>query len=300
MEFQLIAIILMLIILAITIQNSKFNYVVDCDIIASSYKVEDIDNLGYYEKRLNCYMYINSACNTYKEPNNTSINISSYSRGRKVKVISNLQTGWCKIDTRYGSEYIQNEYLTPVTDVFIDSGGIMITQEKYDDTIEKEENISDEVLNYAYNYWYLIPEYVRKDFKNNGWKIILTEKSLSSEFNIPYTVSGVTLPKEKQIVVAANQSCIRNALIHEVGHYIDIRNNTISKGEIFKARYNEHGNKMLDYNGSYIQSIYSPEEYFAELYRASIIGSYNMKFMFSDDIKYILQCEKNLIDSKVA
>lgn len=248
----------------------------------------------YKEVKINEEMIVITYSILRSKPDENSSNLGVYNKGDKVKVISKLSTNWYKVKSNNKIGYIKGNYLKSSSEVFIDDGGIVISSVEADGTIELDGDITSNILNYAYNYWYLIPENIRNDFLNQGWKLVITDKSISKEFDISYEVSGITLPKEKKIVIYGSQSCIRYALVHEVGHYIDIRNNFISRGIEFKDMYKRNGSKMLEYNSNYVQASYSEEEYFAELYRAHLLGDYKMKLIFSNDIEFVLNSCNNI------
>lgn len=239
-------------------------------------------------------IYITSYCLSRKEPNDNSEKISIYNRGDKLRAIGKIDNKWYCIKTLSGKEYIKCKYTIDSDKAFIDAAGIMITPQNIDGVIESESDITDEIVNYAYNYWYLIPENIRNDFKNNGWTIRITNKSISNEIGTDYPVAGVTYTKDKSIVIEGTQSCIRRALVHEIGHYIDYRNNFISESDDFKSRFNSNSKKLLNSSDNYLQAGLDEREYFAELYREAIVGDYKTKFILKDDIDYVLNISYKL------
>ena len=201
---------------------------------------------------------------------------------------------WYEIESCGTTGYISSNNVKSTKEVFVDKEGFVIESVEPDGTIEVEGDISSNIINYAYNYWYIIPENVRKDFKEMGWKIVITNESISEELNISYKVSGATILKDKTIKVYGSQSCIRYALIHEVGHYVDYRNNFISRGDDFKELYNKNSTKLLEYNSNYTEAVYSEEEYFAELYKTYLIGDYDIKIKFNNDINFVSNVSKSI------
>lgn len=253
-----------------------------------------LDNDSYSETVVNKSMIVIAYSIVRDGPNESYSKIGSYNKGDKVQVLSKLSNDWYKINTSNQVGYIKADNVKDVSEAFVDKDGTVIYAVEKDGTIECDGEISNSLLNYAYNYLYMVPENIRNDFNRQGWKIVITDKSLSDELDIGYEISGATIPKDKTIMIYGSQSCIRYALVHEIGHYIDYRSNFISKTADFKNLYLQHGNEMLDYNSNYIQAAFSEEEYFAELYRAAIIGDYKLRFMFSDDIKFVINIANNV------
>lgn len=238
-------------------------------------------------EEINTEMYVTDYCNVYKNPDNTSEKICAISKGEKLKVLSKLSNNWYKVETSNTIGYIKSDYLSSTSEVFIDTYGITITSVKPDGTIKYNNDISNTIVNYAYNYWYLLPENIRNNFTNNEWHIELVSTSLKEEYNLEYTISGITLPEEHTIKLQANQSSIRNALIHEIGHYLDYINNYPSSDQAFKSLYNKHGSKLLDTLTNFTDSNYNEKEYFAELFKAYILNDYTITYQFSSEINII-------------
>lgn len=228
------------------------------------------------------------------EPDENSLSLGVYNKGAKIKVVGKLSNNWYKVKTDGNYGYIKCNNVKSSKEVFVDKDGVLITSVMADNTIKIDGDVSDNIVNYAYNYWYLIPENIRNDFRNQGWTIILTSKSLSQDLGLGYPISGITLIKDRAIKICGNQSCIRYALVHEVGHYIDYRSNFVSRQKTFRELYEKNGDKILEYNKNYISADYSEEEYFAELYRAYILNEYKIKFILSDDINYVVNISNQI------
>lgn len=220
------------------------------------------------DKSLDTEMYVTQYCIVREQPNNTSEKIATYNKGEKITILTKLSNNWYMIKTNDKVGYVQSKYLEDTNKVFMDIDGIQIESVIPDNTIQVDNReIQSSIINYAYNYWYIIPENIRNNFKQNGWHILLTTKPLEEELNLDYSIIAVTLPKEKVIKIEATQSGIRKSLIHEVGHYIDYTNNYISKTKDFKEIYIEESGK-LDIN--YGQAKFNELEYFAESFRIYI------------------------------
>ena len=253
----------------------------------------DIEDIACKESRIDEEMVVIAYSIVREKPDENSVKIDTCNRGDKVRVVK-LLDNWYEIESCGTTGYISSNNVKSTKEVFVDKEGFVIESVEPDGTIEVEGDISSNIINYAYNYWYIIPENVRKDFKEMGWKIVITNESISEELNISYKVSGATILKDKTIKVYGSQSCIRYALIHEVGHYVDYRNNFISRGDDFKELYNKNSTKLLEYNSNYTEAVYSEEEYFAELYKTYLIGDYNTKIKFNNDINFVFNVSKCL------
>lgn len=290
-----VAIVLVIFTLICAISVDIILYKIENKQAENKNTTEEISSYTDYEEvKINEEMIVITYSILRSKPDENSSNLGVYNKGDKIKVISKLSNNWYKVKTEKNYGYIKCDNVRNSKEVFIDKDGVLITSVTPDDTIKIDGDISDNIVNYAYNYWYLIPENIRNDFKEQGWTIVLTDKSLSQDLGINYPISGVTIMQDKTIKICGNQSCIRYALVHEIGHYIDYRSNFVSRQETFKKLYEENGDKLLEYNNNYIQASYSEEEYFAELYRAYILNEYKIKFMFSDDINYVVNMSNQI------
>ena len=84
-----------------------------------------------------------------------------------------------------------------------------------------------------------LPSNVLNKFVNSGWHIYVTNENIAKTvFNGQYSsVQGVTIYRDKTILISAKESCIRESTIHEFGHFIDYTYNFSSNSIAFKNIY---------------------------------------------------------------
>ena len=266
--------------------------IVAISITGCSYEkeVEDVVYLPYTdqitEDIINKEGYILNYC-VSRDLNGNKINI--YNRGDKVTIISKLSNNKYKIAT---DEYIDTEHIESNETVFIDSNGVEIRAVSPDGVIKTDGDIQSSLCNYAYNYWYLIPNDIRDEFIKDGWAIILTDKSIRDEMNTEYDIIGITLPDDKQIKIMGTQKAIREALIHEVGHYIDIKLGDISKTIGFSSIYKETYNELLNYTDNYTVAEFNEREAFAELIKHYYMNNIKIKTRLSKQYNKLFELIK--------
>lgn len=123
-----------------------------------------------------------------------------------------------------------------------------------------------------FNYYKLItPQYVIRDLEKNGWKYEI-DKNMSNPF-------GYTDIKNK-IIKAKNY----RILLHELGHYIDIKCGNVSQTDEFLKIYNLEKEKS-EFDEYYK---FTPREYFAETYENMLEN--NLKS--GESVEYIKQVIK--------
>ena len=110
-----------------------------------------------------------------------------------------------------------------------------------------------------------LPSNVLNKFVNSGWHIYVTSENIAKTvFGGQYSsVQGVTIYKEKTILISAKESCIRESTIHEFGHFIDYTYNFSSDSVAFKNIYKEEVDlfKSRITNSSCVRD---EQEFFAE------------------------------------
>ncbi len=110
-----------------------------------------------------------------------------------------------------------------------------------------------------------LPSNVLNKFVNSGWHIYVTNENIAKTvFNGEYSsVQGVTIYRDKTILISAKESCIRESTIHEFGHFIDYTYNFSSNSIVFKNIYKEEVDlfKSRITNSSCVRD---EQEFFAE------------------------------------
>ena len=110
-----------------------------------------------------------------------------------------------------------------------------------------------------------LPSNVLNKFVNSGWHIYVTSENIAKTvFNGEYSsVQGVTIYRDKTILISAKESCIRESTIHEFGHFIDYTYNFSSDSVAFKNIYKEEVDlfKSRITNSSCVRD---EQEFFAE------------------------------------
>lgn len=134
---------------------------------------------------------------------------------------------------------------------------------------------SDEIelnnVNYAYNIWYKIPEELREGFKNNEWKVVITEYSIGDLFEEYAGAVAVTVPELKTIYIENRQKTFRTCLVHEFGHYLDSEMGGISQTEEFEKLYEDEKDSLYEVENYNDNGKSSVEEFFAETYEQYVL-----------------------------
>ena len=132
-----------------------------------------------------------------------------------------------------------------------------------------EGDIRESSINLATIYYKAIPWELRKDFVKEGWNLIITDKNINDEYyngEIKRELAGLTLLKEKKIYISHKSRHIRQAMVHEFGHYLDIKLGFVSETKEFKEIYEEekeHIKEKWKFDG---HASSNSQEFFAECF----------------------------------
>lgn len=122
----------------------------------------------------------------------------------------------------------------------------------------------------ACQVWSSVPNRIRADFLNYGWNIIVTDENLSEKYEMDCNVVGCTVQAEKTIYIVNDSRAIDKALLHEMGHYIDLRSDYSSQSVEFSNIYLAESTKLFEVNKTDDYAQTSEEEYFAEAFQQII------------------------------
>lgn len=147
-------------------------------------------------------------------------------------------------------------------DAIDDSGDIY----KYS-IIETDGHISKAYFDSVVSYYELIPVNIRNALVSDGWKIIITSGNIEIN-NISAKIAAVTVCDDKLIYVSTLDD---TSIIHEVGHYIDFKNNFCSNDfNAYEYASDLDGFMLID--GQTHKNNYSTTvEFFAECFSLYIL-----------------------------
>lgn len=118
-----------------------------------------------------------------------------------------------------------------------------------------------------------VPQSILDKMYADGWGIAITEESLSEKYykGIYSSVMAVTDSRIKTIWIANTERAIRNATIHEIGHYIEYSKGYPNRSQEFQAIYLAEKDKFVVVDGSARQARSSDLEYFAEAFQETLL-----------------------------
>lgn len=150
-------------------------------------------------------------------------------------------------------------------------------------------NVSKSSQDYAMNYWNKIPSHIRSMFFEKGWTLTLTTNKLYTGED---TIGLCSYSTRNLTVLVTNNKYIRNALIHEVGHFYDYSLGRPSNKALFKEIFNEEKGYRPFVNGT-SHSYSTQSEYFAEAFEDYIRYPNSLKSRAPRTYEYIRYCVVN-------
>lgn len=137
-----------------------------------------------------------------------------------------------------------------------------------------EGNIKHSIKDYAITHYYALPEAIRTAFEQSEWKLVLTDKDIQKEYyegEVEGHLSGLTSSKEQKIYIHSSRTDIRNAFIHEFGHFFDFISGIPSTTIEFQEIYVLEKNYLKDKWKFDDHCISNAQEYFAEAFAQMIV-----------------------------
>lgn len=150
--------------------------------------------------------------------------------GEKVHVTAQCnETGWFKTDrgdnTYVSGKYLSDEAPMPKPETYGDkqsSAQNTITDADFNDIIHAEGTVSVSRLNALNDKLSIIPAGLINSFRNNGWKIIMTNRDIGDFlFNGAKDICAATTTTTNTMYFANTDHAVDVAVIHEFGHYMD-------------------------------------------------------------------------------
>jgi len=186
--------------------------------------------------------------NIRNKPDTDGDVIGVLGEGEKVHVTAQCnETGWFKTD-RGENAYVSGKYLSdeapapkPAYEDKQSSTQDTITDADFNDIIHAEGTIPVSRLNALNNKLSIIPAGLINSFRNNGWKIVITNRNIGDFlFNGAKGVCAATTTRTNTMYFANTDHAIDIAVVHEFGHYMDfIITGTSSRSDFYDIYMSE-------------------------------------------------------------
>lgn len=178
--------------------------------------------------------------------------------------------------------YVQQELVEETTTEY--KSTLLSPDELYGSFISYscDESLNDDLKTYID----LVPQGVIYAIRNLGYHIELVENP-GKDYGY-LNVCGLTIPKEKIILIEANESKFRRCVVHELGHAYDDSLDWISTSNEFKEIYEEEKEK-IEITGYFTDNHYksNEKEYFSEAFQMYIFDASTLKSSAPKTFEYV-------------
>ena len=157
--------------------------------------------------------------------------------------------------------------------------------------ISVENGVSSAMYNSVMSYYQIIPYGLRSAIETNGWKIVISNKSLKERFKLSQSALAITEYQSKTIYIDNRISACKS-VIHEVGHVVDFLNGSVSLTSSFYEVYISEKDIFTALWQTDSNNTATTIEYFAETFEASVINSQLMKDNCPNTYDYIAELTK--------
>lgn len=124
-----------------------------------------------------------------------------------------------------------------------------------------------------------LPDKLLDEFENSSWNIIVTSNDIATTYGDNQdekgTVLGITIYNQEKIYIQLNKQAIKEATLHEFGHWLDDHYDDLAKKDEFEKIYQDEKGEfkrhLYDCNG------FGENEMFAEGFYRYYKDSANLK-----------------------
>jgi hypothetical protein len=221
--------------------------------------------------------------------------------GEKVHVTAQCnETGWFKTD-RGENAYVSGKYLSdeaPVPKPAVKeekqsdahSSQSTITDADFNDIIHAEGTVPVSRLNALNNKLSIIPAGLINSFRNNGWKIIVTNRDIGQFlFDGAKGVCAGTTTETNTMYFANTDHAVDVAVVHEFGHYMDfVITGTSDRGDFYNIYMSEKAalKSAFGFNRSDVSNVM---EYYASCLDAYYMDAGKMQQVAPQSYQIILE-----------
>lgn len=138
---------------------------------------------------------------------------------------------------------------------------------------EKDGYVDDHWISDINAQLAMIPSYLITEFQNDGWHIYCTDMDIDSVYYGGRfgAVMGTTNYYENRILIENREMAVTDAVIHEMGHWLDWHNGTVTDSSEFLNIYYSETDVFKSTFG--VKSYYDQKELFAEAFWRYIISN---------------------------
>ncbi len=164
------------------------------------------------------------------------------------------------------SDYVSSQALgIEVEPEFVENTEVQSSNDPlyyHNGVIDSDGYVYKDYFESVVNYYNMVPDNIRDAFLNDGWHIMVTTSSIHVD-GIEDTVVAVTMFQEKMIYVSTIDA---ESIIHEMGHYLDGKNDFMSL-DLDSRTYAKDLNGFMQLDGAtHVHNYSTTPEYFAECF----------------------------------
>lgn len=276
------------------------------DVVVPVFTFSDMDNIT---------MYAVSSVNVRNLPSTDGMKIDELSENQEVLVTGKCnETGWFRLSFDDHIGYVCSDYLTEevVTEPEADllSASPLAEHDKtseisvqpdepvkevkqVDTFVQGEDGVSYGMIADVEKYYAKIPENVRNYFQNSGWHITVSASSLGPRYGYTFSILALTVYDDHQIWID-NRNSAKDAIVHEVGHFIDYTQGWSSSTSEFLEIYAAEKEAFCMYHSTHQNNTSTAIEYFAESFQQCVYDPAGMQAACPRTYTYIMTIANSL------
>lgn len=153
--------------------------------------------------------------------------------------------------------------------------------------------LDPEIISEPVTYLDKIPDNVREQFYEDGWRVIFTMEDFGSKYGSG-PLTALAVDGEPGAIYISDKLEDPSSIIHEFGHYVDYTSGYTSECNEFVAVYDAGLDSFLSFCDPLPYYYSNSSEYFAEAYRQCILFPDEMSKYCPLTYLYIILCSDSL------
>lgn len=231
-------------------------------------------------------LYATSTINVRTQPKSTALKLGYAQTGEALQVTAKTDNGWYEVRYNDRRGYVSAKYVTEY------QAGTPI---QYKDFVYHVGGVDEESILKVLKSWEKIPENVRNSFIEDGSKLIITDEHLGKRFHndTSLNILGVTsfyLTKGNCEMYIYAGGIEYEAILHEIGHYIDGKLSLASSNDTFLGIWAKEVYTFSTIHKTHANNLGSSGEYFAEACSLYIKNDETFKQSCFSTYSYIQKC----------
>lgn len=155
-------------------------------------------------------------------------------------------------------------------------------------------DVKEDLIKQVQKYFDMIPENVREAFQEDEWSVFITTENIGKKYyGANISLLALTIIEDKVIYIDDRKKAVKS-VVHEMGHYVDYKNNFVSESKEFNEIYKEELSNFCKVHLTHKNNVSTATEYFAEVYLVAITDPERVQVNCPKSFGFIMSVSENV------